>query len=267
MTQFTEHNFHKFRDLVYEKLGIVFSDAKKIVLESKINKMMNNTGICNYEEYYRLITSNGVFWKDFVDEITVNKTEFFRENNHFDFIHREIFYIARKNPRIVKNKEIRAWSAGCSTGEEAFSLAMCFMETVPEAYNIKILATDINHSVIKKAQTGRYLISAESVPSYYLHKYFQKYSDHEYIISPVIRKLIVFRHFNLTDDFPFENKMDIIFCRNVMIYFDTQIQQQLFQKFYDILVPGGLLFLGHSEGILDKNLGFRYVQPTIYLRD
>jgi chemotaxis protein methyltransferase CheR len=166
----------------------------------------------------------------------------------------------------LKNREIRAWSAGCSTGEEAYTLSMVLQESFPNL-DIKILATDIDQKVLKKAVSGEYGIGeADDVERYYLAKYFKK-TDRSLFVCDEIKSKVTFRQFNLMNKFSFKKGFDIIFCRNVMIYFDAPTQQKILKKFYDALVPGGLLFIGHSEGITDKNPGYIYVQPTVYRKE
>ncbi len=223
----------------------------------------------SYDEYYqRLITgANKQYWVEFVDEITVHHSSFFRENNHFEFIRSRLRLIFEKNERILKNNEIRLWSAGCSTGEEPYTLAMVLKEWLPAEVVVKILATDIGAGTLAVAQSGRYPAAIKkNMDPYYLMQYFTRKED-EYEIKPEIKDLITFRLFNLMDPFPFNNTFDIIFCRNVMIYFNAEIQERLVQKFNKTLTPDGLLFIGHSESLLNnKQFGFEYLQPTIYLK-
>jgi chemotaxis protein methyltransferase CheR len=257
--------FEKFRTLIYENCGI---QPKKEMVEGKLDKLLRKNNIDSYDQYYQLLITgaNKQHWEEFVDEITVHMSSFFRENNHFEFIRSQLRVIFEKNQRILKNNEIRVWSAGCSTGEEPYTLGMVLKEWLPPAMSIKILATDISNRTMAAAQSGIYpaTIKKEMDP-YYLMQYFNR-SEEAYEIKPNIKELITFRLFNLMEPFPFQDTFDIIFCRNVMIYFNAEIQQQLVQKFYEVLTPGGLLFIGHSESLLNKQNGFHYLQPTVYLK-
>jgi chemotaxis protein methyltransferase CheR len=265
MIPLNELQFERFRALIYENCGI---QPKKEMIESKLDKLLRKNNLDSYEDYYRLLTtgSNKEPWSEFVDEITVHMSSFFRENNHFEFIRSQLRLIFEKNQRILKNNEIKLWSAGCSTGEEPYTLAMVLKEWLPPGTTIKILATDISKRTMAAAQCGLYpaTIKKEMDP-YYLMQYFNR-SDENYEVKPEVKALITFRLFNLMESFPFQDTFDIIFCRNVMIYFNAEIQQKLVQKFQEVLTPGGLLFIGHSESLLNRQTGFQYLQPTVYLK-
>lgn len=266
LQSFTDREFEKYRRLIYEKSGIHLSDVKKDTLKAKLHKLMARNSMYSYDEYYDTLVTDRDKQSiiEFINEITINKTDFFRENNHFDFIKYKIQWILEKNPRILRNREIRVWSAGCSTGEEAYTLAFVLKECLPEKINIKILATDICSKVLIIAGKGIYPSRIRNeIDSYYLTRYFER-SENEYKVVDSIRELVTIRQFNLMDAFPFSNTFDMIFCRNVMIYFDTKTQQSLLDKFYSVTAPGGLLFLGHSESLINKRHRYQYIQPTIY---
>ncbi len=268
MQSFTDREFEKYRRLIHDSFGIHLSDAKKETLKSKLVKLMARYGMYSYDEYFDVLVSDNdkSHITEFINEITINKTDFFRENHHFDFIKNRIGFITETNRRILKNKEIRVWSAGCSTGEEAYTLAFILKECLPEEINIKILATDICSKVLAAAGRGVYSSRIKrDIDGYYLSKYFESY-DNEYRVKDEIRGLVTVRQFNLMDAFGFSNTFDLIFCRNVMIYFDSAVQQKLLDKFYGVNTLGGLLFLGHSESLINKRHRYQYVQPTIYLK-
>jgi chemotaxis protein methyltransferase CheR len=182
------------------------------------------------------------------------------------FIRDKIQNILRLNKRIDERGEIRVWSSACSTGNEAYTIAMVLKECLPGNIQPKILATDVSAGVISTAIKGEYFLNSEDlINNYYLNKYFTR-KGAAYCINPDIKQLITFRTFNLMENFPFRDKFDIIFCRNVMIYFPPEKVEELVKKFYEVLVPGGMLFIGHSESLIHKQYNFRYVQPTIYMR-
>ena len=269
MQKFRREHFEKFSDFIYKNYGISMNEARREILQNKLNKLMARNEVLNYDEYFdQLIkTGNSRMIVEFVDAITVNKTSFFRESSHFDFIKDKFGSILERNPGILGKGEIRVWSAACSTGEEAYTLAMVLKEHIPANINIKVLATDISSRVLLTAQAGVYPHSAGSDIEYcYLKKYFIE-SSMGYTVSDAIKKLVTFRQFNLMESFPFRNSFDIIFCRNVMIYFDSEVRKNLLEKFHGILSPGGLLFIGHSESIIESAFRFNYVQPTIYSRN
>ena len=268
MKPFSEQQFQKFSKFINSTFGINFSLGKKDMLKSKLLKIISRYGLDSYDEYYRMLQDSGdkSLLVELANEITINKTDFFREMNHFEFIFQELDIILGKNKRILENKEIRVWSAGCSTGQEPYSLAMVLKECLPRGTNIKILATDLSCRALSAAIAGEYPLSVrEEIPLQYLGKYFSK-SCEGYVVDDSIKCMITFREFNITSPFPFKHDFDIVFCRNVMIYFETGLQQQLIEKFYDVIMPGGLLFIGHSESIAGKKHRFQYIRPTIYMK-
>jgi len=268
MQTLSDVQFEKFRKFIYNSLGINLSNAKREMLQAKLRKLMGQSEMMSFDDYFNLIagnTKNG-HWTQFVNEITIHKTDFFREDNHFNYLTNKIDFILNTNPRIANTGEIRVWSSACSTGEEPYTIAMVLKECLPPLVSIKLLATDISPGVVKEAQEGIYPSNIRyTITPYYLTKYFKKIGD-EYEIIPEIRDLITFRTFNLMDSFPFKNTFDIIFCRNVMIYFDFDTQEKLIKKFYDINEPNGLLFIGHSESLTQKQYKYKYLEPTIYIK-
>ncbi len=263
----SQKQFERFSSLVKEKLGIHLNENKKDMVQAKVSKLMRKEGISCYDAYYDLVRSHkkGI-WKDFVDNITIHKTNFFREDGHFDFIKNKIEYIIKTNSRIYNNQEIRVWSSACSTGDEPYTIAMVLKEYLPAGIRPKILATDVSSAVISEAVNGEYVLDQEDkINAYYLQKYFKKVGI-SYKIANDIKNLITFRTFNLMDSFPFQSRFDIIFCRNVMIYFDSKTQEELVRKFYNVLTSGGLLFIGHSESLTQKQYKFKYIQPTVYMK-
>lgn len=268
MVELSNEQFVKYSMLINENIGIQVKTSKKPLIQSRLQKVMRSTGINDYDVLYRYLTENSQQegWSEFTHHITTHKTDFFREKGHFDFIVQELDYILKKNPRIKAKREIRVWSAGCSTGEEPYTITMVLHEYLPPEIKVKILATDISNRVIDQAQKGVYLAdSEEEIGLYLIEKYFRK-EEGRLKILPEIKELVTFRTFNLIAPFPFKDYFDIVFCRNVMIYFDLLVQEQLIKKFYDILVPGGLFFVGHSEGLANKHRQFKYIRPTIYMK-
>ena len=259
-----------FCEYLYKTMGIYIEDSKKNLLAQKLSKLMYDDNIQNAGEYYHFIVSPPITEKQkelknkFLDTVTVHKTNFFREINHFEFIQRNISTIMEEIPSIKFNNEIRVWSSACSTGEEAYTLAMVFKEILPPNMHAKILATDISPQSIRKALEGTYKFGPEdNLTNYYINKYFNK-KDDEWTISDEIKNSVTFRLFNLVDQFPFKNPFDIIFCRNVMIYFDKEVQEKLVNNFYSSLAKKGFLFIGHSESLIQVKHQFTYFEPTVY---
>lgn len=267
MEVFSDIQFDRYSRYIHDNFGINFKTAKKELLEAKLKKLLEKNKVSSYEDYFRILTadnSNEIV-NEFISEITVNKTDFFRESSHFDYIKNHAGLITQQNSRILKSGEIRVWSSACATGEEAYTLAMVLQESFPQL-NKKILATDLDPEVLRKALTGEYSDHIKNdVEMYYLSKYFIK-TDSGLSICDSIKRSVTFRQFNLVNEFPFTKGFDIIFCRNVMIYFDLAMQKKLLKKFYNALNPGGLLFLGHTEGITNGKLDYKYVQPAIYMK-
>lgn len=259
-----------FCEYLYKNMGIFTEPSKKNLLAQKLNKLMQESGITNAGEYYHFIVSPPISEKQkdlknrFIDTITVHKTNFFRENNHFEFLQRNISDIIADSPSAKFSGELRVWSSACSTGEEAYTLAMLLKEVLPANIRPKILATDISPDSIRKAMVGSYKFGPEdNITNYYISKYFNKV-DSNWVISQEIKNLVTFRLFNLMESFPFKNPFDVIFCRNVMIYFDKEVQERLVNNFYNALSKKGFLFIGHSESLIQLKHPFKYFEPTIY---
>lgn len=259
-----------FCEYLYKNMGIYIEPSKKNLLAQKISKLMNEDNIYNSGEYYHFIVSPPISEKQktlknkFIDNVTIHKTNFFRENNHFEFIQRNISQIIAESPTVKFTNELRVWSSACSTGEEAYTLAMLLKEILPAGIRPKILATDISPQSIRTALDGTYKFGPEdNITNYYISKYFTKTAN-DWKISAEIKNCVTFRLFNLMDPFPFKNPFDIIFCRNVMIYFDKEVQEKLVGNFYNALSKKGLLFIGHSESLIQVKHQFTYHEPTIY---
>ena len=263
---FRERHIQLFSQLLKDKYGIHVPREKADMLNRKLQKLMTGSNITSYDELYELINSSSLHLTKFLDEVTTHTTNFFREIGHFEYITREIGRILDRNKRIREHGEIRVWSAACSTGEEPYTLAMVLKESLPEEIAIKILATDISRKVVVTAVKGAYAPEIENdVSQIYLQKYFSK-ADGLYQVADDLKSLIKFRVFNLIDPFPFKKDFDIVFCRNVMIYFESQAQEQLVQRMYDVIASGGLFFIGHSEGLVSKEHRFTFLQPSVYLK-
>lgn len=269
-----DREFGLFQRLIYDESGINLTPAKRELVKSRLMKRLREMSLPSFNEYYRYVTEEDNTGEEMVmmlDCISTNLTEFFRESAHFEFLQKKVLPALLENKKKKKDKKIRVWSAGCSTGEEPYTLSMVLSEHIrtPEDMDIKILATDLSTRVLKKAMQGLYLKDRiKGISPQMLSTYFKKgeggLKDY-YQVQDHLRKMIVFRRLNLTDEiFPFKGQFDFIFCRNVMIYFDKQTQSKLVSKFHKHLSPDGHLFIGHSESLTGTNNKFRYVQPTVY---
>jgi chemotaxis protein methyltransferase CheR len=206
--------------------------------------------------------------EQFTNALTTNLTAFFREPYHFEYLRESV--LPEVMQRNADSRRLRIWSAGCSTGEEPYSIAMALLETIPhiENWNVRILATDLDTSVIDAAVRGIYRQEkVAALPKARLKSWFEKGKGSRsglVRITPKVRKLVTFRQLNLMQEWPMQGPFDIIFCRNVVIYFDKQIQQHLFERYAGITAPAGHLFIGHSESLYNVTDRFKLIGRTIY---
>lgn len=264
----TDAQFENFKKLVYDEFATDVPPAKRTTLEIKIQKLLakyyKNLSVDDYYDILLDKENHKKDWEIFVDNITVHKTSFFREDGHFKYVTENMDKILGEMPRIKKNKEIRVWCAASSTGEEPYTIAITLLECLPKDITIKILATDISEDVLKKAIAGVYSEATfDATPKEIKNRYFDFKND-KYYVKDILKKMIVFRKFNLTDPFPFKNTLDLVFCRNVMIYFDMPTKNTLIRKIYQTLEHNGLLFLGMAETLGNKFPEFQLVNPSVY---
>lgn len=259
--------FQLFKDLVYQEVGISLSENKQSLIVSRLSKRVRELALSSYQAYYDFVVSreNPKELTKLLDLISTNKTDFFREPGHFDFLRDHIV------PTLASQKSIRIWCSASSTGEEPYTIAMTLWDAIdqPTQWNCKILASDISTRVLEKAAKGIYEDErVQSLPSDLVRRHFLrgKGEQHGFVkIKPLLSKMITFRRINLMDEaFPIRSPLDVIFCRNVMIYFDRPTQAKLMAKFNRYLKPGGYLFIGHSESLQWIEHPFSYVAPTIY---
>lgn len=266
--------FQQFSRLVYDQCGINLHDGKKALLQARLNKRLRLTGIGSYEDYFNTITSPGNTpeFINFIDSVSTNLTYFFRESQHFDFLEQVGLPEMVERKQKERGARIRIWSAGCSTGEEPYSLAMCVLSHIPDPkrWDFRILGTDICTRVLEAAGKGVYAEEKVlKVPPALRQLNFQKTggkknSRPEYEITPELKRIVTFRRLNLKDSYPFKGLFDFIFCRNVMIYFDKRTQEELVNKMANFLGPGGYLFVGHSESLTGLAHKLTYVRPAVY---
>lgn len=266
--QLTESDFEYFRNVVYQESGIKLSDMKKALMQSRIMRRLRYLRLPNYESYKEYLQTNyDEEIVHFVNAVTTNKTDFFRENQHFEFLSETVL------PEKVNKKQIRIWSAGCSTGEEPYSIAITLKEFLKDkSIDAKILATDIDTTVLEHAYRGIYKYeTVQNIKPDILKKYFYRGSgDNEgmFKVKDSVKELVTFKRLNLQmDKYPMKKKFDIIFCRNVIIYFDKETQRKLFNKYYDYLDNDGYLFIGHSENLSGVTEKFKHLGRTIYRKN
>ena len=266
----TAKEFQQFRTLIYEESGISLGEQKKSLLVSRLSKRLRDLNLETFSEYYAKVMEDQTReeFMRLLDLISTNKTDFFREPKHFDFLRERIL------PELNTTKQIRIWSSACSTGEEPYTIAMTLFDHVqnPAQWDFKILASDLSTRVLAKAALGLYEEDRfRGVPPEVVQRHFLRGRGDQtgvFKVKPHLATAITFRRLNLMDDrFPIKNPLDLIFCRNVMIYFDRPTQETLVNKFHYYLKPGGYLFIGHSENLQWVTHPFKSLAPTIYQKE
>jgi chemotaxis protein methyltransferase CheR len=269
--ELSESQFLQIRQLVYRLCGINLIPGKEELVKSRLAKRLRALGLSGFEQYLQYVERDKSRQElaSMIDALTTNKTSFFREAQHFDYLRHQVL------PGIKKMKEgrrLRIWSAGCSSGEEPYSIALVLREEIPDIdrWDARILATDISTKMLAKAREAIYgQEELREVPASLLQKYFtciRIKPPRSYQVKDNVRALIRFSALNLMAAWPMKGPFQVIFCRNVMIYFDKQTQQELVNRFGELLEPGGHLFLGHSESLTGSAHAFRYVQPAVYMK-
>ena len=262
----TGREFEQFRALAYEQFGLDLSKGKEQLVSARLGKQIRELNLPSFEEYYRYIVQDrsGEALSGMIDALTTNHTSFFREPAHFDFLRQAVI------PALRDRERIAIWSAACSTGEEPYSIAFCLLDELgmEAVARIDILATDISTRVLAHAQKAVYPAARfESVPPALLRNYVRK-GAHQwkdwYLVKKEIRAAVEFRRLNLMKSLSGLPVFPVIFCRNVMIYFDKPTQQDLVGRLAACLEPGGYLLIGHSESLNGIDHQLRYVRPAVY---
>ncbi len=269
--------FQRFSSFIYDSVGIKMPPAKKTMLEGRLQKRLKALGMGSFEEYSDFVFSrkeNDSELIHLINAITTNKTDFFREPAHFDFLVKNALPSILSGRREMQREPLRIWSAGCSSGEEPYTLAMVLSEFSEKKTDVRfsILASDISTKILETARVAIYPEDrTDTIPLSLKKKYLlrNKNPDLSVVrINPQLRSLVSFRRINfMDDDFGIAEKMDVIFCRNVVIYFDKQTQQILMRKFFRQLRPGGYLFIGHSETLNGLDVNFKPVASTVYRKE
>jgi chemotaxis protein methyltransferase CheR len=268
----TATDFNKISALVYSQCGINLEPCKKIMLESRLNKRLRALQLTSFEEYLRFVTSKEGAESELVnmiDVVTTNKTDFFREPHHFEFL-KEVLV-----PQFINggHRNLKVWSSACSSGEEPYTLAMVLQEfaTKEAGFSYEITASDISTTVLQKAAQAIYNTDrAADIPEYFKKKYLLKSKDlslPRVRIVPQLREKVTFRNINLMDSELDVDLMDVIFCRNVLIYFDRETQLKVIQNLLKKLKKGGVLFIGHSESLHFFDLPVKQIRPTIFQKN
>jgi len=267
----TNEEFRQLADYIRRCYGINLKEEKKALVIGRLQNELMQKNISSFTDYFRYITTDktGEALVALVDRITTNHTYFMREAEHFRFFRDVAVPYLRKT---VRSRDLRIWSAGCSTGEEPYTLAMILDETLSDdipKWDKRILATDISGKVLDKARNGIYTSDEiTSIPAAWKTRYFKKLDNDKVMVADSIKKEVIFRRFNLMDPvYPFKKKFHVIFCRNVMIYFDAKTKKELINKFYENTEYGGYLFIGHSESINREESKYKYIMPAVYRKE
>ena len=253
-------DYELFRKIIYDESGITFSDTNRAILDSRIKGILRDKNIATPKDYYALITKNKEEMKEMLDSVTTNLTRFFRNQPHFDAFEKYVI------PNVVEMKKtkgidrtIRIWSAGCSTGEEPYTIAMIMKEICPVGFNFQITASDISLKSLMTAKQGFYADSKiDGIPPNYLQKYFTKVEG-GYQIKDEIKSTVRFDYHNLKNDSGARN-LDVVFCRNVLIYFDEPAQLTVIKNFWNSMAQQSFLFIGHSESLFGMKTDFEFLK-------
>lgn len=261
-TDLSLSQFEHIRASLFNYAGIKLNNDKQNLVRSRLTKRLLDLKLANFDEYLSRISADNTEFLQMIDALTTNKTDFFREQQHFDYL---------KNALLptLRSRRLRIWSAACSSGEEPYSIAMLLLESVTniDAFDIKILATDISPTILAKAQRAEYTKEEmNGIRSDLATKYFVQTPQMRFKINERVRKFVRFANLNLMAEWPMSGPFDVIFCRNVMIYFDKPTQGFLVNRFYDLISDGGHLFIGHSESLTGVEHNFDYVRPATYVK-
>lgn len=271
MKSLTDQEFQMFADYLYQYAGINLTPQKKNLLITRLSQIIDKQGYGSFKAYFEHMQQDksGKTLSEFINRISTNHTYFYREEEHFNFLKTNVL------PELVdtykRERDLRIWSAGCSNGSEPYTISMILSEYLEKdfiSWDTKLLATDISEKVLKQAEMGIYKANEiDKIPPMWKLKYFKQISNDEFQVVEAIRKNVILRRLNLLSDFPFKKPFQVIFCRNVMIYFDEPTKQKIVEKFYNQLANGGYLFIGHSETIDRTSSPLKYVMPSVYRKE
>ena len=268
----SQKEFLSFQELIYRTSGIWLSEVKTALLVGRLSKRLRHYGLKTFSEYFRVVSENPDEFTRMLDAISTNETRFFREPNQFDFLEQRVLpqWIADAEAS-VRGRKVRVWSAGCSTGQEPYSLAMTLLHHLPPSagWEIEIIATDLSTQVLESAKSATWDFSKSSeIPDHYLKAFMLRgYGEQvgKMKAGPEIRSLIRFFQLNLNESkYSIPGKFDLIFCRNVLIYFDLETRTKVVQQLLQHISPVGFLFVGHAESLHTMSNVLRRVVPTIY---
>jgi chemotaxis protein methyltransferase CheR len=265
--EYTWEDFNFLRKISNEHSGIQVPDDKFDMFYSRLAKRLRLLGLENFRAYCSYLTNNpDSEFTEFINAVTTNLTSFFRENHHFEYLKDTVIpWLLKRN---AMTKKITLWSAGCSTGEEPYTLAMILLENVPQGWDIKILATDLDTNVLQVSAEGIYTSDrVSSLSDERMRRWFKSgkgMNANKVKVKPELQAIIRFKQLNLMKEWPMKGHFDFIFCRNVLIYFDRETKEMLAKRYANLLDNNGYLFIGHSESLHQLSTDFELVGNTIY---
>jgi chemotaxis protein methyltransferase CheR len=265
---FTDADFRELAQIAYLRAGIALSQNKHDLVYSRVSRRLRALGMSSFREYREALNAgDDTELERFINAISTNHTKFFREDHHlFHFKDNIAAPFARGQGG---RRRLRVWSAGCSSGEEPYSIAVILRHEISDIaqHDVRILATDIDTDILQKASCGDYQVTAlEEIPDRY-RKFLSQSGEDRVVVDEKVRSLITFRRLNLIESWPVKGPFDAIFCRNVMIYFDQRTKTKLIERFTSLIRPGGWLYIGHSESLIGAHPGLSLVGRTIYRRE
>lgn len=255
----SEADFDLYRKLIYDESGIHFSATNRSILESRLKERLRDKKLGSLREYYQLLLNDKEELKTLLDSVTTNLTRFFRNQAHFDAIENYVVPELLKIKASSGEKKLRFWSAGCSTGEEPYTIGMLLKHILPPPWGFEVVASDISLKSLMVGKEGFYPEGrVQGIPNNYLSQYFEKKAGGYQIIND-IKKAVRFDYHNLKNDSGLRG-LDVVFCRNVLIYFDEAAQKAAVERFWEAMAPKSFLFIGHSESLFGMNTKFEFVK-------
>ncbi|HOT63467.1 MAG TPA: protein-glutamate O-methyltransferase CheR [Treponemataceae bacterium] len=255
----TDSDFDQYRKLIYDESGITFSATNRAILESRLRERLREKKIDRVMDYYKLLVQDKEELKLMLDSVTTNLTRFFRNQPHFDALENYVIPEIVRLKRDKGDQKVRVWSAGCSTGEEPYTLAMILKDKLPAPLTAEIVASDISLKSLMVGKAGFYPESRiAGIPDAYLARFFER-KNNGYQVREEIMKMIRFDYHNLKNDSGL-TKVDVLFCRNVLIYFDEAAQKAVIDRFWDAMSPKSFLFIGHSESLFGMKTKFEFLK-------
>jgi chemotaxis protein methyltransferase CheR len=270
----TDAEFRRFQALVYERAGIFLTPAKKALVTARLGPRLRALGLGSYGDYYQQVREDrsGEEEVRMLDCICTNETHFFREPAHFEFLVRVCARWREEAAAGRRARRVRVWSAACSTGEEPYSLAMVLLAQLPPSagWEVEVVATDLSTRALERARAGLWPVEkAREIPPMLLKSFMLKgvrAQEGRMQVSPLLRSAVRFERLNLNDErYAVAGPFDVIFCRNVLIYFDRESKERVLLRLFGHLSPQGYFFLGHSESLMGVPIAARCVQPAVYV--